>query len=310
MTKQIKTAYIKLHIAVFLFGFTAILGKLITLNQTALVWNRLWISCAGLLFVPGIFKGFKSISKSNLIVFSSIGLLIALHWITFYGSIKLGDNVSVTLACLATTPLFTSVFEPLLFRRKLLITEIVLGIVTIVGVYLITGVGKFYYPAIISGIISAAFASLFTVFNKKYLAENNAYSVSFIEFFAGWILISLIILMTSNFNFSQLFPDKQSLSNSWNFVFLNIHSDWYYLLVLGLLCTCLAFVFNLQALKHLSAFTSNLSVNLEPVYGIIMGAVFFNENQSLNLMFYLGAGIILGCVLLHPLLRRNNANQF
>lgn len=294
-----------MHIAVFLFGFTAILGKLITLEQTALVWNRLWISCAGLLLIPGVIAGLKHISKSKIIKFSSIGLLIALHWITFYGSVKLGDNVSVTLACLATTPLFTSIFEPLFFRKKIHTAEIILGLVTIFGVYLIAGVGNYYYPAIISGIISAALASLFTVFNKKNLENSNAYSVSLIEFFSGFIFISLILFFVPILNKIYLFPDNSNLENSWNFVLWGIHSDWYYLLVLGLLCTCLAFVFNLQALKHLSAFTSNLSVNLEPVYGIIMGAVFFAENQSLNLMFYIGTAIILGCVVIHPILKKN-----
>ena len=294
-----------MHVAVFLFGFTAILGKLITLEQTALVWNRLWISCTGLLLIPGVIVGLKHISKSKIIKFSSIGLLIALHWITFYGSVKLGDNVSVTLACLATTPLFTSILEPLFFRKKILLPEIILGLVTILGVYLIAGVGNYYYPAIISGIISASLASLFTVFNKKNLGSNNAYSVSFIEFFSGFIFISLILIFIPFSNKNSLFPEISNIEYSWNFVLWGIHSDWYYLLVLGLICTCLAFVLNLQALKHLSAFTSNLSVNLEPVYGIIMGAVFFSENQSLNLMFYIGTAIILACVVIHPIFKKN-----
>lgn len=299
-----QTAYIKLHIAVFLFGFTAILGKLITLDQFALVWNRLWISFAGLLFVPRIFSGFKQIPKSKLYIYASIGFLIALHWITFYGSIKLGNNVSVTLACLATSPLFTSLIEPFFFKKKLLASEIILGIITIFGVYLITGVGNYYYPAIISGIISAAMASLFTVFNKKNLEEYNAFSVSFIEFFFGWIFLSLVIWAYPTVINNGLFPQPSNLENSWNFIFAGVHSDWFYLIVLGLLCTCLAFVFNLQSLKFISAFTSNLSVNLEPVYGIIMGVIFFRENQNLNFTFYLGASIILACVLLNPVLKK------
>ncbi|NUM32306.1 MAG: DMT family transporter [Bacteroidetes bacterium] len=305
MKPQIKSAYIKLHIAVFLFGFTAILGKLITLNQNALVWNRLWISCVGLLLVPGLFVGLKKISGTKILTFSAIGVLIALHWLTFYGSIKFGNNVSVTLACLATTPLFTSVFEPLFFKRKILYSEIILGILSIAGVRLIAGVGSFYYDAIISGIISAAIASLFTVLNKKNIGENNAFSVSFIEFFSGWIFVGLIIFLMPGIDNLSLFPQPNNLDKSWNFIFFGIHSDWYYLLVLGLLCTCLAFVFNLQSLKHLSAFTSNLSVNLEPVYGIIMGVIFFKENQNLNTMFYIGTSLILICVLLHPFLKNN-----
>ena len=128
-------AYIQLHIAVFLFGFTAILGKLITLEQTALVWNRLWIAVLGLIFIPGVFRGIRTISVSNLLKFSGIGVLVALHWLTFYGSIKIGQSASVTLACLATASLFTSILEPVITKSKFQWIELVLGLIVIVGIY-------------------------------------------------------------------------------------------------------------------------------------------------------------------------------
>lgn len=297
-------AYIKLHIAIFLFGFTAILGKLISLDQISLVWNRLWISFVGLLFLPGVIKGLRTFSKIDVKRFAGIGILVALHWVTFYGSIKLGNNASVTLACLATSPLFTSFIEPFIIKRKVLMTEVLLGLITIVGVYFVTGAGSFFYPAIITGITSALLASTFSTLNKRFLAEQNVLSVSFLEFSSGWLFLCLLLpvyyYMDKGFH---VFPQAVADKKFWNFEWLGINSDWYYLIILGLLCTCLAFVFSLQALKHVSAFTSNLSINLEPVYGIILAAWIFKENTDLNFEFYMGAAIILSCVALHPLLK-------
>ncbi|MFM9945209.1 MAG: DMT family transporter [Bacteroidia bacterium] len=303
--KTITNAYVKLHIAIFLFGFTAILGKLITLEQIGLVWNRLWISFVGLLILPGVIMGLKNLSKKEILRFTGIGVLVALHWVTFYGSIKLGDSASVTLACLATSPLFTSFIEPLITKRRVLKTEVFLGLLTILGVYFVTGVGSFFYPAIFAAIVSALMASTFSTLNKKYIAQHNTLSISVIEFFSGWSFLCLLLpfyfYWDSNFS---IMPQTIDLTRSWHFTWLGIHSDWYYLIVLGLLCTCLAFVLNLNALKHVSAFTANLSINLEPVYGIILAAIIFKENTELNLEFYLGTGIILSCVILHPLLQK------
>lgn len=302
--KTLANAYLKLHIAIFLFGFTAILGKLITLQQIGLVWNRLWISFVGLMLLPGVIKGLRSLSKKDILRFSGIGVLVSLHWVTFYGSIKLGDSASVTLACLATSPLFTSIIEPILNKRQILKTEVLLGLVTIVGVYFVMGVGSFYYPAIITAIISALLASTFSSLNKKFIGQKNTLSVSFLEFFSGWSFLCLLLPFYFYWDSSfSIMPQSADLIKPWHFSWLGISSDWYYLLVLGLLCTCLAFVFNLQALKHVSAFTSNLSINLEPVYGIILAALIFHENTELNFQFYLGTAIILSCVVFHPLLQ-------
>jgi len=170
-------AYLYLHLAVFLFGFTAILGKLITLEQTALVWNRLWISVLGLVFIPGVLAGIRSIKKSNLLIFSGIGILVALHWLTFYGSIKVGNSASVTLACLATSSLFTSILEPVITKSKFQWVELILGLIVIIGIYFLSGVGKAYYLAIFIGITSAFLASLFSTLNKKYILNQNSLSV-------------------------------------------------------------------------------------------------------------------------------------
>lgn len=277
-----------MHSAVLLFGITAILGKLISLNSLPLVWNRLWIAVIGLLFIPGAIRGLRQMTRKNIFLFSGIGLVVALHWITFYGSVKLGDSASVTLACMATASLFTSILEPLITKSKFQPIELVLGILVIIGILFLTGVGSAYYLAIAVGLISAFLAALFSTLNKKHLGSNNSISVSVLELSSGFILISLLSPVLI-----WLFPKMQ---------WMPIKTDWLYLLILGLLCTSVAYVLALSALKHLSAFVSNLSVNLEPVYGILLAIWLLNEDKDLNTQFYIGTGIILLAVLLHPIL--------
>jgi len=283
-------AYIQLHIAVFLFGFTAILGKLISLDEVALVWNRLWIAILGLAFIPGVFKGILLITKKNLLKFVGIGILVALHWLTFYGSIKVGQSASVTLACLATASLFTAVLEPLVTRSKFEWIELLLGVVVIFGIYLLSGIGESYYNAIIIGIISAFLAALFSTLNKKYIAGQNTLSVTTVELTSGFLFISL----------ASPFINKFIPQTQW----MPIGTDWVWLIILGLLCTSLAFALAINSLKELSAFISNLSINLEPVYGILLAIWLLNEDTILNFNFYLGTSIILLAVILHPILTK------
>jgi len=283
-------AYLQLHLAVFLFGFTAILGKLITLEQTALVWNRLWIAVLGLIFIPGVLAGIRNISKTNFIKFAGIGILVALHWLTFYGSIKVGNSASVTLACLATSSLFTSILEPLITKSKFQWIELLLGLLVIVGIYFLSGVGETYYWAIVIGVVSAFLASLFSTLNKKYISGQNTLSVSTIELASGFLFISVCYPVLH-----YVLPQPQWFPEG---------DDWWWLIVLGLLCTSLAFALSLDALKVISAFISNLSINLEPVYGILLAIWLLNEDKDLNFDFYFGTTIILGAVLLHPILTK------
>lgn len=277
-----------MHIAIFLFGFTAILGKLITLNEIPLVWNRLWIAVFGLIVLPGVLRGLTRISIKNLLRFSGIGVIVALHWITFYGSIKIGNSASITLACLATTSLFTSLLEPLITKSKFNWIELILGLFVILGIILLTGVGELYYNAIIVGLISALLAAFFSVLNKKYITGQNTISVSVVELFAGFVFISLCYPLISMYNHqTQWIPQS---------------TDWLWIGILGVFCTSIAYVLSLNSLKELSAFVANLSINLEPVYGIILAALIFHESQDLNLSFYLGTSIILLAVLLHPII--------
>lgn len=279
-----------MHIAVFLFGFTAILGKLITLKEIALVWNRLWIAVLGLLLIPGVIRELRKIPLKKVLQFAGIGVIVALHWITFYGSIKIGDSASVTLACLATTSLFTSVLEPLVTKSKFNWLELILGLIVIFGIYMLSGVGEFYYKAIVVGLISALLAATFSVFNKKLITGQNSIAVSVIELFSGFVFISLCFPLIAKY-----IPQPQWLPEA---------TDWWWLLLLGLACTSLAYVLAMNALKELSAFVSNLSINLEPVYGIILAILLLRENQDLNTDFYIGTSIILLAVILHPIILR------
>jgi drug/metabolite transporter (DMT)-like permease len=285
-TKQ--KAYLQLHIAVLLFGVTAILGKLITLEQTALVWNRLWIAILGLVFIPGVLKGILNIKRINVLRFAGIGILVCLHWLAFYGSIKIGNNASVTLACLATTSLFTSVLEPLITKSKFQWVELFLGLLVIVGIYFLSGVGDTFYMAIVVGLISAFLAALFSVLNKKYITGQNSISVSVIELGSGFLLLTILYpILQYYLPQSQWFPTG---------------NDWLWLFLLGWLCTSVAFVLSMEALKEISAFISNLTINLEPVYGILLAIWLLNEDADLNLDFYIGTSIILFSVILHPIL--------
>jgi drug/metabolite transporter (DMT)-like permease len=302
-------AYLQIHIAVLLFGITAILGKLIVLQETALVWHRLWISLLGLIFIPGVIKGIRHIPKAMLLRFAGIGVIVSLHWLTFYGSIKIGDNASITLACLATSTLFTSFLEPMITKSKFQKVELFLGLMVVVGIYFISGVGSFYFDAIIVGLSSAFLAALFSVFNKKYIGNYNVLSISFVELGSGFLFLCFVLpIYEGGINLDDYALWGDHLYAKHQIFGLQIHSFWY-LIMLGLLCTSLAYALSLSALKVLSAFTTNLAINLEPVYGILLAMWLFHENQDLTPEFYLGTGIILLGVIVHPYLIKVNERR-
>jgi drug/metabolite transporter (DMT)-like permease len=278
-----KKAFLQLHIAVFLAGFTAILGKLITLNEILLVWYRLLLTVLSLLLILLLNKEFEKLSLKNMLKTFSVGALVALHWVCFYGSIKY-SNVSVALTCLSAIGFFTAFFEPLIMRRRVDIFEIFLGLLAIAGIYLIFNFYPQYKTGIIFGIISAMLASIFPVFNKTLLAKFSSKTVTFYEMCGGCIALTIIMPF-----YLHQFPAK--------YYFPTI-SDWLWLLILAWLCTVLSFILQLNALKKLSPFTSNLTYNLEPVYGIILAFIFFNEHKYLGRGFYFGLGLILFAVIL------------
>lgn len=293
-------AYLQIHIAVFLFGFTAILGKLIPQQELALVWHRLWIAVLGLALFPGVLRGLRNVPSGKLPTFAGIGVVVSLHWLAFYASIKLG-NVSIALASLATTTLFISILEPLITKSRFQWVELLLGLFVIVGIVLVLDVGEAYYASIIVGLVAAFLAALFSSLNKKHIGDYNPMTISGIELLAGLIFLTAVIpFWGDGFDAHEFDLWRPS---EYAFLGWNIPAFWLFL-VLGWLCTSIAYGLALASLKKLSAFSSALAVNLEPVYGILMAIVIFQENKDLTLNFYIGTAIILLSVGIHPVILR------
>lgn len=272
-----RDALIKLHISVFLAGFTGVLGVLIEMNEGLLVWYRIMVTVVSLLFLLQVKKQFQPIPTSMVWKLLGIGTLIALHWVFFYGSIKIA-NVSIGLVCFASTGLFTALLEPIFNQKKFSWPEVGLGLISLLGILLIFHFDTRYREGIIAGIVSAILAALFTVLNKRHVNTIEPRVMMVYELSGGLLLLTLLMPLYLHFYpVESLWPSL---------------SDWLWLLILGWLCTVLAMDLMLQALKKVSAFTQNLSLNLEPVYGIILAFLLFNENEKLNTSFYVGVFLI------------------
>jgi drug/metabolite transporter (DMT)-like permease len=273
-----KKAFLQLHIAVLFAGFTAILGKLIDLNEGVLVWYRMLLSAGTLALILFFRKEFVRISFYNLMKIFGVGSIVAFHWVSFYGSIKY-SNVSVSVTCLSAIGFFTAFFEPIIMKRKIDLTEVLLGLLAIAGIYLIFNFYPEYKTGIIFGIISAMLASIFPIFNKNLLKEFSPKIVTLFEMTGGFIALSILIPFYLHF-----FPAHN---------YFPAFSDWMWLLVLALICTVLSFILQLNALRFISPFTANLTYNLEPVYSIILAFIIFKENKFLGPGFYFGISLIL-----------------
>lgn len=278
-----KKALVQLHIAVFLAGFTAILGKLITLNEGILVWFRLLLTVITLAGIMYYRKQLKQIPWRDLMRIFSVGVIVAIHWVTFYGSVKYA-NVSVALVCFSAMGFFTAFFEPLILKRRLSLVEVGLGLIAISGIYIIFDFHPQYKLGVIFGIISAVGSSLFPIYNKRLLLTYSPRVLTLYELGGGLIALTILVPF-----YLMQFPAAYYMPTA---------SDWLWLLVLAWLCTVLSFDLQLNALKKISAFTANLTYNLEPVYGIILAFIFFRENENLHREFYIGVLLILLAVVL------------
>ena len=280
--------YLHLHLLVFIAGFTAILGELITIGSVPLVWYRMVI--AGVLMF--IFIQFTRVNLKvdarALVKFSLAGLLIALHWITFFESIKQA-NISIALSMFATGAFFASFIEPIFFRRKIIGYEIFFGILVIAGVWLITRSEFQYINGIVLGVISALFSSLFSVINGKFVERHRASVISFYEFLSGILCISIYLLLTGQ-GFGAEF-------------FKLIWTDWLYLFLLGSVCTAYAFIAVVYVMRHISPYTVVLTYNLEPVYGILLGLALFPAKEKMSGEFYIGALLILSTVIANGIIK-------
>ena len=282
-----KRAFLQLHLAVFLAGFTGILGRLITLNEGMIVWYRLLLTTITMWLLFGFMKKLKKIAIIDILKIGGVGFIAALHWVTFYGSIKYA-NVSVALVCFSAIGFFTALFEPLILQKKVNWIEMLLGILTICGIYIIFHFDTRYKTGIIIGVISAMLASLFPIFNREFLKRINVETMLTWQQTGGLVMLSLLLPF-----YLQKFPTPNFLPGWENF-------SW--LLVLSWFCSVVAFQLSGNALKRLSAFTVNLTFNLEPVYGIILAFIVYHENEFLSRWFYVGFGIIAAALILHVLL--------
>jgi len=274
-----KKAFLQLHLSVFLAGFTGILGKLISLNEGLLVWYRLLITSITLYILFRLQGTFKKLPWKDILPIGSTGVVVTLHWLFFYGSIKY-SNVSIAVVCFSLTSLFTAIFDPLINRRRFDVAEMLLSMLTLLGIVLIFHFDTQYRTGIILGIISAMFAALFTVFNKRLIKRFDNYTITFYELSAGFLVLSIAMPF-----YIHLFPVASLLPSS---------MDLLYLFILAWFCTILMYLLSMSALKKISPFTVNLCFNLEPVYSIILAFILFHENKSLNNAFYAG----LSCIIL------------
>ena len=278
-----KKAFIQLHAAVFLAGFTAIIGKLIELNEGLLVWYRLFISVV-IIAVISYFKGeLKGIHRRDFFRISRVGLILALHWVTFYGSVKYA-NASVAVVCISGAGFFSALLEPIILNKRIVMVELLLGMLAIFGIYIIFDFHPQYQTGIIFGLISAIGSALFPIYNKRLLSQFKPDVLILFEFSGGLLLLTCFL----PFYFMKFSPSY----------FLPTGSDWIWLMVLSIFCTVIAFDLQLQSLKKISAFTQNLTYNLEPVYGILLAFVIFKEHNMLSIHFYFGVGLIVLAVVL------------
>lgn len=278
-----KKAFIQLHIAVLLAGLTGILGKLITLNEGLLVWYRLLLTAVSLWILAFIRRQAIRIDRKDIWRIFGVGCLAALHWVFFYGSIKYA-NVSVALLCFSAIGFFTALLEPLIFRHPIDKVELLLGLLVIVGIFLIFRVDQHYKTGILIGMVSSLLGSLFPVLNKRILRRVPAGTVTLYELSGGFIFLSILLPF-----YLHLFPTNYVIPSP---------GDWGWLLLLSWACTVLAFNLSMSALGKISAFTVNLSYNLEPVYGIFLAFVVFREDRHLSLGFFIGFLLIILSIVL------------
>jgi drug/metabolite transporter (DMT)-like permease len=282
-------AWAQIHICVLLWGFTAILGKLITLPAAALVWWRMVIVAAVLLCVPRAWRGLRQLPLRLIAIYAGIGALVALHWVAFYAAIKL-SNASVAATCIATSSIFLVFIDPWLTGRRFDVRELALGVAVIPGVALVIGgTPDSMHIGIAVGVLAAALVAIFGALNKRFVERADPIAVTTIEITSGALLLTII---------APLFDGSATVFT------LPSTRDLILLLILALACTLLPFVLSLIALRSLTAFGSQLAVNMEPVYAVLLAIPLLGEQRELNASFYLGVIIILAAVFVHPLFKR------
>lgn len=281
-----KKAFLQLHAAIFLAGFTGIMGRLIELSEVLLVWYRMMFAAFALLLITVITKKIIKLHFSEMLRLIAIGGIVALHWVFFYGSIKY-SNVSVSLVCFSAIGFFSALLDPLLSKRKFEWIELLLGLMVIIGIYLMFHFDPHFRTGILFGMISSLLAAIFPILNKKMMDKHQPETITFYEMSGGFFLLTLLLPF-----YLAFFPTQYLYPST---------SDLIWLLVLSLFCTVLAFNLSIRSLTKISPFTVNLSFNLEPVYGIALAFIFFKEYEEVGIPFYIGIAIIFVTVVLQTL---------
>ncbi len=288
MQKDKVANLIHLHFIVFIWGFTAILGKLISIDSLPLVWYRMLIATLVILVYLQWMKIPLKVDKKTLLWFITAGVVVALHWVTFFLAIKV-STVSVALAMMSTGAFFTALLEPLLFNRKIIGYEIFFGILVVMGLYLIFKVETNYSYGMGIALLSAFLAAIFAIINGKLVKTNRPAVISYYELGIGVLFLTIIL----------------AVNDSYTVDFFTVSTmDWVYLIVLGVLCTAYAFIAAVKVMRVLTPYTVMLTTNLEPVYGILLAWFIFGNEEKMNPLFYVGAGIILATVIANGVLKQ------
>jgi drug/metabolite transporter (DMT)-like permease len=280
-------SYLSLHFIVFIWGFTAILGALITIQADFLVWYRMFFAAVFLGIFIGIRKKSFRISPKSFIKLVVVGLLIALHWIFFFEAIKI-STVSITLSVFSLGAFFASLLEPIFYGRKVLWYEVFFGLIIIAGLGLIMQVEIHYLNGMLLALVSIILGVLFTLMNGKLIADHNPSVISFYEFLAGFVFISIYFLFQGKFTAD---------------IFIMTAKNWILILILASICTAYAFTASVQVMRQLSPYTVMLTTNLEPVYGIILAFFIIGGKEKMSTEFYIGAVIIVITVILNGVIK-------
>ena len=279
--------HLHLHLIVFIWGFTAILGALISLDAMPLVWFRM-LFAVGFIAIYIYFKKIPlKISFKKKVQFLFAGLIIALHWFTFFRAIKI-SNISITLACLSTGAFFTSLLEPILYNKKIVFYEVFFGLLVVVGLFIIFHFEGDHLWGILTATTSAFLSALFAVINSKFVKDHDPIIISFYELSGGVGFFTFLLLFTHSFS-----PTFFSISGE----------DLMFLMILSSVCTAYAFIASTSIMKFLSPYTVMLTINLEPIYGIILAVLVFKEKEKMSFEFYIGAFIILLTVILNSIIK-------
>jgi drug/metabolite transporter (DMT)-like permease len=276
-----------LHLMVVILGLTGVFGKLISLDALSLVWYRMLIAFLSLFIFLAIKKQLFDVNKKDFWGIIGVGVLVTFHWLFFFEAIKV-STVSVAVVCLATSSLFSALIEPIFFKRKILFYEVILGVIVLGSLAYVLGTDSKYILGYFYGIMAALFGTVFTLFNAKYIKKVDAAKITMIEMLTGVIIVSLIFVFQGNYS---IFNNTISLP------------DFSYLIILGIVCTALVFVWMTEIMRHISPYSLIMAINLEPIYSIILALIIFGDSELMSTSFYTGSAIIIGVVFIDGYLK-------